>query len=339
MKPIVELNAVTRRYGKKTAVTDATLKLAQGRIACLLGPSGCGKSTLLRMIAGLEPVDAGEIRIVGQVVSSPHRTVPPEDRGVGLVFQDNALFPHLDVRGNVGFGLAHLPARERANRVDTLLEQLHIAHLANAWPHMLSGGEQQRVAIARALARQPALILLDEPFSGLDGMLRETVRRSLLADLRAAETTVLMVTHDPEEAMATADDLLLMAEARILQTGTPQECYRHPVDTTAARLLGEMIFLPGQILSGVIDTPLGRFPAPSVPDGRARLGLRPAALRIAVKGAPALVRDVRFVGKGYRLSLELAGEQVSIVAGDCPPAIGDEVCLTCDVDAVQVYPV
>lgn len=339
MNPIVELTSVTRRYGRKAAVIDATLKLAQGRIACLLGPSGCGKSTLLRMIAGLEPIDAGEIRIAGTVVSSPDQTITSERRGVGLVFQDNALFPHLDVRGNVGFGLSHVSARERTMRVDTLLEQFHIAHLAGSWPHMLSGGEQQRVAIARALARQPALLLLDEPFSGLDGMLRDSVRRALVADLKAAETTVLMVTHDSEEAMATADDLLLMAEARILQTGTPQECYRHPVDATAARLLGEMIVLPGQVLSGVIETPLGRFPAGSVPDGRARVGLRPAALRITAKGAPALVRDVRFVGIGYRLSLELAGEQVSILADDCPPAIGDEVCLICDADAVHVYPV
>ncbi|NCU12562.1 MAG: ABC transporter ATP-binding protein, partial [Sphingomonadaceae bacterium] len=288
-EPILTLAGVSRRYGKAVAVDQASLTLKAGRIACLLGPSGCGKSTLLRMIAGLEPVDGGEVRIAGQTVSTPAAMTPPERRGVGLVFQDNALFPHLDVTGNVGFGLSALTAPERAERVSRLLDQFHIAHLARSFPHMLSGGEQQRVAIARALAREPALLLLDEPFSGLDGHLRETVRAALLGDLRAAGASVLVVTHDPEEAMGIADDLVLMADGRILQTGSPADCYRRPVSPQAARLLGEMILLPGEVRGGAIATALGTLAAPGLPDGPARLGLRPEALRPDAAGVAVAI--------------------------------------------------
>lgn len=342
MNPIIELVGVTRRYGPEPAVAEASLALFEGRTACLLGPSGCGKSTLLRMIAGLEPVDAGEIRIAGARVSDPYRIVPPEDRGVGLVFQDNALFPHLDVRGNVGFGLAHLPARERAERVDALLEQFHIAQLARSWPHMLSGGEQQRVAIARAMARQPALILLDEPFSGLDGMLRESVRGALLDDLRASRATVLVVSHDPDEAMSIADDLVLMADGRILQCGRPADCYRQPANPTAARLLGDLILLPGSIHAGAIETPLGRFPAPGLGNGAGLIGLRPDGLALGRAGnaseGAARVIEVRPFRSGHRVVLDLAGQRVALVTEGPPPGPGDLVQINCPADAVLIFP-
>lgn len=342
MNPIIELAGVTRRYGATTAVTDASLALFEGRIACLLGPSGCGKSTLLRMIAGLEPVDAGEIRIAGQMVSSTGRVVAPEHRGVGLVFQDNALFPHLDVRGNIGFGLSHLPSGQRMAQVDALLEQFHIAHLARAFPHMLSGGEQQRVAIARALARKPALLLLDEPFSGLDGMLRESVRGALLDDLRAAGATVLIVTHDPDEAMSVADDLILMADGRILQRGSPSECYCHPANPTAARLLGGMVLLPGSIRAGMIDCPLGRFPAPDQPDGPGLVGLRPDELVLGAReqtgGNAAQVIDVRPFRAGHRVVLDLAGERLALTIDGTPPEPGEMVQIGCRAAVVQVFP-
>ena len=311
-EPILTLTGVTRRYGKAVAVDDASLSLAPGRTACLLGPSGCGKSTLLRMIAGLEPVDDGEVRIAGETVSTLAAMTPPERRGVGLVFQDNALFPHLDVTGNVGFGISALPPAERANRVSRLLDQFHIAHLARSFPHMLSGGEQQRVAIARALAREPALLLLDEPFSGLDGHLREAVRSALLGDLRAAGASVLVVTHDPEEAMGIADDLVLMAAGRILQTGSPADCYRRPVSAEAARLLGEMIMLAGDVRGGAIVTALGTTPAAGLPDGPAWLGLRPEFLRHDVTGTAARVIEQRFIGSGWRVTLDLAGTSITL---------------------------
>jgi iron(III) transport system ATP-binding protein len=337
MNPIIELVGVTRCYDTATAVADASLALFEGRIACLLGPSGCGKSTLLRMIAGLEPTDAGTIRIGGVTVSSADETIPPEHRGVGLVFQDNALFPHLDVRGNIGFGLTHLAAAERAARIDVLLEQFHIAHLARSWPHMLSGGEQQRVAIARALARKPALLLLDEPFSGLDGMLREQVRATLLADLRAAAATVLIVTHDPAEAMAIADDLILMAAGRIQQVGSPRDCYHQPVNPTAARLLGDMIILPGQISGAAINTVLGTFAASGMADGAACLGLRPAALRISDQGIAARVTSARFAGAGHVLELDVAGHAVAIAINHEPPPVGSEVHLTIDEGSIRIF--
>ncbi len=341
-RTILELRDVTRCYGDATAVAAARFSLHEGRIACLLGPSGCGKSTLLRMIAGLEPVDAGDILIAGQIVSTAGRMVAPEARGVGLVFQDNALFPHLDVRGNVGFGLKHLPGAVRTARVAHLLDQFHVGHLAKSWPHMLSGGEQQRVAIARALAREPSLLLLDEPFSGLDGYLRETVRTALLDDLRRAGATVLVVTHDPEEAMTIADDLILMAGGRILQVGSPEHCYRHPVSPSAARLLGDMVLLPGHISAQRIETALGTFPAPGHADGPAQLGLRPESLHIAANAnananANAIVSDVRFLGNGFRVRLDIGGTPVTLRINDAAPQQGQRIGINFDATAARIF--
>ncbi|WP_052071796.1 ABC transporter ATP-binding protein [Sphingopyxis sp. MWB1] len=327
---ILDLRAVSRRYQGRAAVDAASLCLPAGRIACLLGPSGCGKSTLLRMIAGLETVDEGEIHIGGALVSAPGRALPPEQRGVGLVFQDNALFPHLNVARNIGFGLTDLDSATRAERVERLLARFHIAHLAGAWPHTLSGGEQQRVAIARALAREPALLLLDEPFSGLDGTLRAAIRQSLLDDLRAAGATVLIVTHDPEEAMLVADHLILMAAGRILQSGEPAACYDHPASLAAARLLGEMITLPATVKQGVAHSALPPCPAPGLPDGPAQIALRPEALRIDAgeQGAPARLLSARRIGGGWHVELDLAGHRLALRCAEAPPAGADKLHLT-----------
>ena len=322
MNPLLELREVTRRFGARTVVAGASLVLEAGRVACLLGPSGSGKSTLLRMIAGLETVDAGEIRIAGRTVASADGILPPEDRGVGLVFQDNALFPHLDVRGNVGFGLAGGSRADRDREVLRLLDQFEIRRLASAWPHSLSGGEQQRVAIARALARSPALLLLDEPFSGLDGGLRDTVREGLMADLRRLGTTVLVVTHDPEEAMAIADDLILVSDGRILQAGAPEEVYRRPASPVAARLTGEMVVIPGQVSGGRLETPLATLPAPGLAEGPACLGLRPESLSLGRAGAEARVLAARFSGDGHRLRLEAGGATFDMRIRSAPPPPG-----------------
>lgn len=336
--PVLTLAAVTRRYGLVTAVDGAGFALGAGRIACLLGPSGSGKSSILRMIAGLEPVDAGQIHVGGTCLSEAGRTVPPERRGVGLVFQDNALFPHLDVAANVGFGIAHLPAAVRRDRVAQLLDQFHVGHLAASYPHMLSGGEQQRVAIARAMARAPALLLLDEPFSGLDGDLRERVRDALLADLRASGATVLVVTHDPAEAMLMADDLLLMAGGHILQCGSPADCYRNPVSLTAARLLGEVVTLPGRLAGGMIETPLGHFEAPGLGDGQGLAVLRPHHLQIATRdGTQACVVGARFAGGCWHVTAEVAGHRLPLrLTGEAPPE-GAMLRVTVDASAVRVF--
>lgn len=313
--PVLDVRAVSRRYGDREAVREAGFELHAGQVACLLGPSGCGKSTLLRMIAGLEPVDDGELRIDGVTVSEPGGSVPPERRNVGLVFQDFALFPHLDVVGNIGFGLRGLDRAERIARVDALLARFHIEHLATAWPHTLSGGEQQRVAIARALARKPALLLLDEPFSGLDGHLRGQVRRALLTDLRETGTTVLIVTHDPEEAMQVADHLILMSSGRVLQSGPPRDCYAEPRSTAAARLLGDAIVVPADVRAGVVASALGRFDMPGEPDGRAELMVRPESLRLNEPGGvTARISAIRFIGAGCQVELALASESVTLLA-------------------------
>ena len=284
-EPILSLRGVTRRYGPREVVQQASFDLAAGQIACLLGPSGCGKSTILRLIAGLEPVDVGEILVHGAAVAQVGASVPPEQRGIGLVFQDNALFPHLSVRDNVAFGIRHQPAPARDRAVEDLLARFQVGHLADKFPHTLSGGEQQRVAIARALAREPLLLLLDEPFSSLDGHLRAQVRQSLIADLRSVGTSVLIVTHDPEEAMMIADQLILMADGRILQSGAPGDCYDNPVSLVAARLLGDATGCAVQVAGGMAQTPFGPVKAPGLPDGAALLVLRPDDLLLATNSA------------------------------------------------------
>jgi iron(III) transport system ATP-binding protein len=320
--PILTLHDVTRRHGELEIVSQAGLQLHRGRITCLLGPSGCGKSTMLRMIAGLEPVDEGEILIHGETVSTPAFTVAPEKRGVGMVFQDNALFPHLNVSENVGFGLQALDAVTRQRRVRALLSRFHIEHLERAWPHTLSGGEQQRVAIARALARDPMLLLLDEPFSGLDGHLRAQIRRSMIADLREVGAAVLVVTHDPEEAMAIADDLILMAGGRILQTGDPADCYENPVSAAAARLLGDAIVLPAAVSGEVADTPFGPVPAPGFSDGAADMVVRPEEIILAREGIPATLLSARKFGR--EMVLELAIEEARFTVRTRGSALPEE---------------
>ena len=337
MNPLLELLEVSRRFGSRTVVDSVSLELNPGRIACLLGPSGCGKSTLLRMIAGLDHPDEGEIRIGGQLVASAKGALPPEARGVGLVFQDNALFPHLNVEENVGFGLTGLSRADRRRQVLSLLDQFHITQLASEWPHSLSGGEQQRVAIARALAQAPSILLLDEPFSGLDGVLKETVRNALLEDLRRIGATVLVVTHDPEEAMAIADDLFLMSEGRILQTGGPEVLYRRPVSLVAARLLGEMVVIPGQAVAGHVRTAVGDLSAPGVSDGPVRVGIRPESLQPAAEGADVRVLATRFAGDGHRLTLDLGGVEATVRWRAAPPAPGQTVTLKLDSASAVVF--
>lgn len=335
--PILELVQVTRRFGTVTAVDSAGFSLQEGSVTVLLGPSGCGKSTLLRMIAGLEPLDQGRILIAGTEVSSPVGMVVPERRGVGLVFQDNALFPHLDVAGNVAFGLRHVAPGERTSSVTELLERLQVAHLTKAWPHQLSGGEQQRVAIARALAREPALLLLDEPFSGLDSALRETVRETLMADLRAIGATVLVVTHDREEAMTIADQLVLMQQGRILQHGTPGECYREPASVAAARLLGNVVVEAAEIRDGTARSAIGTVPAEGWPDGPAVVVARTEDLELVADGNGAVVGEARFLGLCHRVEVAIGDQRVSLRITGEPPQAGADVGLRVSPSQAMIF--
>ncbi len=258
---LVKLSRVSKRYAADgpPAVDGLSLSVREGEILALLGPSGCGKTTTLRLIAGFETPDAGTVTIRGQVVAGAGRPVPPEDRGVGIVFQDYALFPHLTVGDNVGFGLRHLDRGPRRERVGQVLELVGLEGLAGRYPHELSGGQQQRVAVARALAPAPALILLDEPFSNLDADLRAQMRDEVEKVLRSTGTTAIFVTHDQEEAFTLANRVGVLCEGRIEQLGAPEEIYHHPASQFVAEFVGAAAFLPGLVTSQGIVTEVGVF--------------------------------------------------------------------------------
>lgn len=338
MTTALTLNDVRKFYGSKAAVDGVSLTLEAGKITCLLGPSGCGKSTLLRLIAGLEPLDGGTVS-TDYILSGPRLHIPPEQRDIGFVFQDYALFPHISVEDNVAFGLKRLSPAERQKRALMHLQRVHLADRAKAFAQALSGGEQQRIALARALAREPALVLLDEPFSGLDAHLKAGVRDATLEALREAGTAALIVTHDAEEALMMADHLALMDEGQILQTGTPQDCYRHPVSLAAARLLGPANPIAVVVKDGKADTVLGRLNAPGLADGPAIAIVRPEALTLTADGTPALVLANRFAGAESWIILRIGGLELEArMATRVSPVVGSQVLVRLDHSACTVTP-
>ncbi len=269
-----------QRYDGRKVVDDVSLKIAPGQVVCLLGPSGCGKSTTLRMIAGVEMQNSGEIWVDGNLVCDTVFRVPPERRQIGLMFQDFALFPHLKVGENVAFGLSDSKA-DKGKRVEELLRRVGMARYLEAYPHELSGGEQQRVALARALAPRPSIMLMDEPFSGLDNRLRDGIRDETLEILREEDTAVLLVTHEPEEAMRMADEIALMRGGRIVQQGAPYNIYNAPVDREAVAFFSDVNIIRGTVNGALADTPFGQFLAPGVGDGQeVEIVTRPQHIKI-----------------------------------------------------------
>jgi iron(III) transport system ATP-binding protein len=250
-------HGVSKRFGEVAAVVDSNLCVERGEFVALLGPSGCGKTTLLRLIAGFERPDAGEIAIEDRAVAGPGTFVPPERRRVGIVFQDYALFPHLTVADNIGFGLSR---RDRTGRILEMLRLVGLSGYERRYPHELSGGEQQRVALARALAPRPSVVLLDEPWSNIDPLLRAAMRDELAEILRGISATVLFVTHDREEAFSIADRIALMRAGRVVQSGAPEHVYFAPADRWAAGFVGESNFLSGEVQGSLVETAIGRFP-------------------------------------------------------------------------------
>jgi len=302
----ITLTNVTRRYGARAVVDNVSLTAPAGQVLALLGPSGSGKSTILRLIAGLEPVDAGEVGLGGQTVSTRAHTQPPEQRRVGFVFQDYALFPHLSAGANVAFGLAHLPRAERDARALQWLGRVGLGARAQAYPHELSGGEQQRVALARALAPSPRAVLLDEPFSGLDPSLRSELRDVALAAIAEARATAIFVTHHADEALLVADRLAVLREGRVLQEASPREVYAAPANAETAAALGPVNTYDAMVQNGVAQTPFGNVVA-TLPDGAfARVVVRAEAIALT-DGASVRVMDRRPQGHADLVRLEASG--------------------------------
>lgn len=269
-----------RSFAGRKVVDDISLSVAPGQVTCLLGPSGCGKSTTLRIIAGVERAESGRVQIDGQEMASTGVHLPPEKRSVGLMFQDFALFPHLTVAENVAFGL-RVDKAERQRRVEELLDRVNLHGFSSKHPHQLSGGEQQRVALARALAPRPKVMLMDEPFSGLDNRLRDGIRDTTLDILKEEGTAVVLVTHEPDEAMRMADEIVLMRAGRMVQMGAPYNVYNTPVDKAAAAFFSDINVIRGVSRGALTETPFGAFLTPGHADGApVDIVIRPQHLKI-----------------------------------------------------------
>ena len=294
-----------------------TLSAEPGEVLCLLGPSGSGKTTLLRIAAGIEAQTSGTVLLNEREIAGPSIFLPPEQRSIGLVFQDFALFPHLTILENVRFGLTALSKAEGRREALISLERVGLAQYAGAYPHILSGGEQQRVALARAMAPRPAVLLMDEPFSGLDSRLKDSVRAETLAILRQSRATAIVVTHDAEEAMRLGDRIALLNDGRLVQAGRAEELYERPANLFAAGFFSELNLLEGRTAGGFVDTALGRFAAPGVADGAvADVAIRLSGFDVGeTDGAlQARVLSRRFLGVVELLELAVPGIDTPIRA-------------------------
>lgn len=341
----LRLKGVFHAFGAMEVIRGVDLTIHPGEVACLLGPSGCGKTTLLRLAAGLDIVQRGQVSIGGRMVADgeSEQHVPPEHRHVGLMFQDYALFPHLTVFDNVAFGIdGHAP--ERRQWVHRALRQIGLADRADNYPHTLSGGEQQRCALLRALAPQPDVLLLDEPFSGMDVTRRTQVREETLVILRESGVATLIVTHDPEEAMFMADRLWIMNEGTIVQHGTPAEIYLHPCTVFVAGLFGPLNRIEGIVDGGRLATAVGSFVAPALDDGcKATAHVRPEGVRInpGNGGLAGTVLSARLLGRSSSLRVRVEGlaePLQALVPGILLPASGDAVAVTIDPVYTFVFP-
>ena len=351
----LEIRNLSRSFGGRAVVDDVSLSIMAGQVTCLLGPSGCGKSTTLRMIAGVETPEAGEILVDGQVICGEGVYLPPEKRSIGLMFQDFALFPHLSVADNVAFGLKGTREAKRA-RVLALLERVDLGRHIDSYPHQLSGGEQQRVALARALAPRPRIMLMDEPFSGLDNRLRDGIRDETLSLLKEEDTAVLLVTHEPEEAMRMADQIALMREGRIVQRGAPYNVYTRPIDRAAVAFFSDANVLRAEVNGALAQTVFGRFLAPGIADGtEVDIVFRPQHVRLdfdrAGSGplptptdgvaARGVVERARFLGSESLVEFRMDHDG-SVLKATVPnvflPAAGKVMWLTVRRDRCFVFP-
>ena len=345
MKPLIDVKGIECRYRGNTVVEDLSLHVNQGSMVCLLGPSGCGKTTALRAIAGFEPVYQGEIKIQDRVVSKPGYIEPPEKRRLGMVFQDYALFPHMNVHDNVRFGIRKLESTQQKQTVERMLSLVGMSDFSKRYPHELSGGQQQRIALARALAAQPDAILLDEPFSNLDVDLRERLSHEVREILKQEGTTGILVTHHQDEAFALGDQVGVMCEGKILQWDTPFNLYHEPVNHFVADFIGQGVFLNGVMITpDTIDSECGRLkgdraynwpvgtevevllrPDDVIPDKDS--DLRGTVVNKAFKGAEVM----------YTLELPSHTTVLSLFPSHLDFAIGDQVGIRLDMQHVVAF--
>ena len=307
--PTIRCQGLSKSFGAVPAVADVSLALEPGEILAMVGPSGSGKTSFLRLVAGFEVPDAGEITLERRAVAGPGAWVPPESRRLGMVFQEYALFPHMTVVQNVAYGLSGRPSHTRARRARQMLELVHLAHVAERFPHQLSGGEQQRVALARSLAPQPVALLLDEPFSNLDPQLRVQLRAELRGILRSSGVTSIYVTHDQEEALYMGDRVAVMNAGRIEQVGTPEDIFHHPHSRFVARFLGLGDFIPARASEDGLATDIGLLHTPTrlAPGTEVEVMVRPDDVGIRPSSAgPGLVVSRVFRGMHYLYRLSLA---------------------------------
>jgi iron(III) transport system ATP-binding protein len=344
------LETVVKTYGEATALSGVDLSVAPGEIVCLLGPSGCGKTTLLRIVSGIERPTSGRVLINTQEVAGPNRFVPPEQRGVGLMFQDFALFPHLTILDNVMFGLRSLAKLEAANAARSILDRVGMLGFASAYPSTLSGGQQQRVALARAIVPRPAVMLMDEPFSGLDVQLREAMQEETLALLRETRATSLIVTHHPEEAMRLGDRIAVLKAGRLLQIGKAEQLYSDPASLFVARLFSEINEIPVTVKQAGVQTAAGTFAAPGFADqSPAVLCIRERAIRVTPAAQTAVgggrlggrVLAQKFLGDVTRLDVAVEGFDAPLkVRAERHDGLvkGADVAVSIDPAGVLVFP-
>ncbi|MGE0044166.1 MAG: ABC transporter ATP-binding protein [Hyphomonadaceae bacterium] len=333
----ITLTSARRVYDGVAAVNDVSLTAPEGKVLALLGASGSGKSTILRLIAGLEPLDGGSIRFGDQIVATQRHSAPPEARRIGIVFQDYALFPHLTAAANIMFGLDKLSRDNREREARAWLARVGLERRANAYPHELSGGEQQRVALARALAPRPFAVLLDEPFSGLDPVLRADLREMTLAALREAGATAIFVTHDAEEALYVADEIAILKAGKLLQSADPRTLYDRPISADAAAALGPVNIFGGVVTGAKVVTPFGAI-STDLPEGTSALAVVRAEAITLSSGIRARVSDKHPQGGNELLRIEADGVVWrTIASARTAPAIGARVDVAIDNSGAFVF--
>ena len=342
----LEFSAVSHRYAGEAVLRDVTLAANPAEVTCLLGASGSGKTTLLRLAAGLLRLQTGEVRLDGDLLCSPTRHPPPEQRPVGLVFQEHVLFPHKTVLDNVAFGLRDRKPAERRAVAEASLDAVGLAAFANRFPDTLSGGQQQRVALARSLAPSPRVMLLDEPFANVDATLRRALREDARRALRQSGSIAVIVTHDPEEALELADRIAVLADGEVAQLGTPAEIWEQPAARTVAALFGETQRVPGRASAASVATPFGPLDHPCLgvePGAQVDVLIRPSAVALkpaaGAAGACGTVADIRYLGDRHVVLVAADGCTLRASVKDLNGIrAGDLVAATFDAAGTFVYP-